>query len=88
MYAKNRNSRASVYDFYGVDDAAYLMMLKEAAKVRKRRELFDAGEKSKLQEIAWDSKGQCKGFLTWNGHGACNFISHEFMTCLDIKTMR
>ena len=68
MYAKNRNSRASVYDFYGVDDAAYLMMLEEAAKVRKRRELFDAGEKTKLQEIAesaWDSKGQCIGFLGW-----------------------
>ena len=61
MYSKNRNSRASIYDFYGVDDAAYLMMLEEAAKVRKRRELFEASEKSKLQEIAenaWDSKGQ------------------------------
>lgn len=59
MYSKNRNSRASIYDFYGVDDAAYLMMLEEAAKVRKRRELFEASEKSKLQEIAenaWDSK--------------------------------
>ena len=80
MYAKNRNSRASVYDYYGVDDAAYLMMLEEAAKVRKRRELFDAGEKTKLQEIAesaWDSKGQCIGFLGWNGRGACNFGSHE-----------
>jgi hypothetical protein len=62
MYSnKNRNSRASIYDFCGVDDSAYLMMLEEAAKVRKRRELFESNEKSKLQEItenAWDSKGQ------------------------------
>ena len=64
MYSKNRNSRASIYDFYGVDgvdDAAYLAMIEEAAKVRKRREIFEANEKSKLQEItenAWDSKGQ------------------------------
>ena len=61
MYSKNRNSRASIYDFYGVDDAAYLAMLEEAANVRKRKEIFEANEKSKLQEITentWDSKGQ------------------------------
>ena len=51
MYSKNRNSRASIYDFYGVDgvdDAAYLAMIEEAAKVRKRREIFEANEKGKL----------------------------------------
>ena len=82
MYAKNQNSRASVYDFYGVDDAVYLMMLEEAAKVRKSRELFDAGEKTKLLEIAGNvcnNKGQCTGFLGLNGHGACNFVSHEWL---------
>ena len=71
MYSKNRNSRASIYDFYGVDDAAYLMMLEEAAKVRKRRELFEASEKSKLQEIAenaWSSKGWCR---------VVNFVHHQ-----------
>ena len=60
MYSKNRNSRASIYDFCGLDDAGYLAMLEEAAKVRRRREQFE-GEKSKLQEItesAWDSQGQ------------------------------
>ena len=60
MYSKNRSSRASIYDFYGVDDEAYLQMLEEAAKVRKRRELFEASEKMKLHEIAenaWGSKG-------------------------------
>ena len=33
MYAKSRNNRDSVYDFIGVDDAAYIMMLEEAQKV-------------------------------------------------------
>ena len=59
MYSKNRNSRASIYDFCGMDDASYLAMIEEAAKVRRRREHFE-GEKNKLQEITesvWDSKG-------------------------------
>ena len=33
MYAKSRNTRDSIYDFIGVDDAAYVMMLEEAQKV-------------------------------------------------------
>ena len=36
------------------------MMLEKAAKVRKRREPFEANEKNKLHEIAesaWNSKG-------------------------------
>ena len=60
MYSKNRNSRASIYEFYGsdgLDDTAYLMMLEEAAKVRKRRELFEETKLHEIVENAWDSKG-------------------------------
>ena len=50
-YAKQRHNRQSIYDFVGVDDGAYLMMLEEAAKARKRRELLES-EKIRLKEIA------------------------------------
>ena len=50
-YAKQRHNRQSIYDFVGVDDGAYLMMLEEAAKARKRRELLEC-EKIRLKEIA------------------------------------
>ena len=50
-YAKQRNNRQSIYDFVGVDDGAYLMMLEEASKARKRRELLSC-EKKRLMEIA------------------------------------
>ena len=53
-YAKQRNNRQSIYDFVGVDDGAYLMMLEEASKARMRRELLE-GEKKRLREITESS---------------------------------
>ena len=53
-YAKQRHNRQSIYDFVGVDDGAYLMMLEEASKARMRRELQD-GEKKRLREITENS---------------------------------
>lgn len=53
-YAKQRNNRQSIYDFVGVDDGAYLMMLEEASKARMRRELQE-GEKKRLREITENS---------------------------------
>ena len=53
-YAKQRHNRQSIYDFVGVDDGAYLMMLEEASKARMRRELHD-GEKKRLREITENS---------------------------------
>ena len=53
-YAKQRHNRQSIYDFVGVDDGAYLMMLEEASKARMRRELQE-GEKKRLREIAENS---------------------------------
>lgn len=50
-YTKQRYNRDSIYDFVGVDDASYLMMLEEAARVRKRRELTNT-ERTRLREIA------------------------------------
>lgn len=62
-YAKQRHNRQSIYDFVGVDDGAYLMMLEEASKARMRRELQD-GEKNRLREIAENS-------LSFSGRGTC-----------------
>ena len=53
-YAKQRHNRQSIYDFVGVDDGAYLMMLEEASKARMRRELQE-GEKKRLREITENS---------------------------------
>ena len=53
-YAKQRHNHQSIYDFVGVDDGAYLMMLEEASKARMRRELQD-GEKKRLREITENS---------------------------------
>jgi hypothetical protein len=53
-YAKQRHNRQSIYDFLGVDDGAYLMMLEEASKAQMRRELHD-GEKKRLREITENS---------------------------------
>ena len=53
-YAKQRHNHQSIYDFVGVDDGAYLMMLEEASKARTRRELQD-GEKKRLREITENS---------------------------------
>ena len=53
-YAKQRNNRQSIYDFVGVDDGAYLMMLEEASKAQKRRELLES-EKLRLRKITENS---------------------------------
>ena len=56
-YAKQRNSvlnRASIYDFVGVDDASYLMMLEEATRAQKRRTLYE-NERRRLIEISENS---------------------------------
>ena len=53
-YAKQRHNRQSIYDFVGVDDGAYLMMLEEASKAQMRRELQE-GEKKRLREITENS---------------------------------
>ena len=55
-YSKQRNNvnRASIYDFVGVDDASYLMMLEEATRAQKRRTLFE-NERRRLVEISENS---------------------------------
>ena len=59
-YAKQRNSvlnRASIYDFVGVDDASYLMMLEEATRAQRRRTLYE-NERRRLIEISENSYKQ------------------------------
>ena len=63
-YAKQRHNRQSIYDFVGVDDGAYLMMLEEASKAQMRRELQD-GEKKRLREITENSVLLSKSGQWW-----------------------
>ena len=73
-YAKQRNNRQSIYDFVGVDDGSYLMMLEEASKARKRRELHDV-DKKRLREITENS-------ITKSGTCTCTLELH--VQCLGV----
>jgi hypothetical protein len=54
-YAKQRHNRQSIYDFLGVDDGAYLMMLEEASKAQMRRELHDGAADIGPTSLSQDS---------------------------------
>ena len=86
-YAKQRHNHQSIYDFVGVDDGAYLMMLEEASKARMRRELQD-GEKKRLREITENSvlmstAGQLWLSFSWGVQ--CMHTVHAYsMSCVYI----
>ena len=80
-YAKQRHNRQSIYDFVGVDDGAYLMMLEEASKAQMRRELQD-GEKKRLREstensVLMSSAGLRGGWVWSGGDCMCHCVNTD-----------